>query len=130
MESHLTVTRLRAASTTSNQKGAPQAMTKTFDEIVNILDKDGAISDERAQALIDAHGPMTSDEKKQIAVMLRMKSALRPPEPAQGESEMVDEPAAVTLEDYIQALSVLDSSDASEHEKQEARRVKDAYESE
>jgi hypothetical protein len=105
-------------------------MTKTFDEIANVLDEDGTISDERAQALIDAHGPMTSDEKKQLAVMLRMKSALRPPEPGQDESEVVGEPAAVTLEDYIQALSVLDSSDASEHEKQEAQRVKDAYENE
>lgn len=105
-------------------------MTKTFDEIVNVLEEDGAISDERAQALIEAHGPMTSDEKKQIAVMLRMKSALRSLEPDRSESEAVDEPAAVTLEDYIQALSVLDSSDASEHEKQEAQRVKDAYENE
>jgi hypothetical protein len=105
-------------------------MTKTFDEIVNVLNEDGAISDERAQALIDAHGPMTPEEKKQIAVMMRMKSALRPRAPDQAEAGAADEPTTVTLEDYIQALSVLDSSDASELEKQEAQRVKDTYESE
>lgn len=103
-------------------------MTKTFDEIMKVLDEDGTISDGQAQALIDTHGPITPEEKRKIAAALRMQSASGPRVPDEGESEAGEAPAAVTFEDYLLALSVLDSSDTTELEKQDAQRVKDAYE--
>ncbi len=108
-------------------------MTKTFDELMKILEEKGAIPDEEATRLIKEHGPLTDDEKKDLAAAIRMKRALT----QGGEKKEKDEdekqpPAAkeeVSMDDYLQALSVLDSDAASPEDKEKAQKIKEQFES-
>ncbi len=96
-------------------------MSKSFDAIMKALEAQGDITDDAARAIIEEHGPLTDEEKRQVAAAIKMKRALggQPPEAGKGE---------VSLDDYIQALSVLDAEDASEDDKQKARQVRDRFE--
>ena len=95
-------------------------MTKAFDEIMKIIEDEGQIADEKAKAIIAEHGELEADEKKQIASAIKMKKSLSKPDDDIGE---------VSMEDYMQALSVLDSDDATDEERQKAQAVKDKFES-
>ncbi len=108
-------------------------MSRTFDELMKVLEEKGEIPDEQARAIIAEHGPLSDDEKKQIAAAIRMKKALTgqgTAQPSAAEtSKLGEEAAEVSIDDYLQALSVLDSSDSSEEEKQQARRIVERFES-
>lgn len=136
-------------------------MTKTFDEMMKLLEEKGGIADEEGAKLIKEHGALTDDEKKDLAAAIRMRKALtkpaEAPKPAEGEKKdgaadaekkdekpaegsapaadakpaeaKKDEPAEVTMDDYLQALSVLDAEDASKEDKEKAEKVKERFES-
>jgi hypothetical protein len=96
-------------------------MTKAFDEIMKIIGEKGEIPDEKAKEIITEHGALTADEKKEVAAAIRMKKALTGKEqPTSGDE--------ITLEDYMAALSVLDSDGASEEDRKKAQQVKDKFE--
>ena len=95
-------------------------MTKAFDEIMKVVEEEGQIADEKAKAIIAEHGKLTDEEKKQIASAIKMKRSLSKPDDDIGE---------VSMEAYMQALSVLDSDDASADEKKKAQAIKDKFES-
>ncbi len=127
-------------------------MTKTFDEMMKVLEEKGAISEEDGKKLIEAHGPLTDDEKKDLAAAIKMKRALSKPaagvaegekqddkpdsKPAEGEKQD-EKPAAapaapaeeVSMDDYLQALSVLDSEAATKEDKEKAEKIKAKFES-
>lgn len=140
-------------------------MSKTFDEMMKLLEEKGGIAEEEGAKLIKEHGPLTDDEKKDLAAAIRMRKALtkpaEAPKPAEGEKkdgtteadkkdekpaegekkddkpagdakpseEKKDEASEATMDDYLQALSVLDSDDASKEDKEKAEKVKEKFES-
>ncbi len=107
-------------------------MSRTFDELMKVLEEKGEIPDEQARAIIAEHGPLSDEEKKQIAAAIRMKKALTAksaPSPAAAPQPAGEQAAEVSMDDYLQALSILDSSEASEEEKQQARRIVERFES-
>jgi hypothetical protein len=103
-------------------------MTKTFDELMKILEEKGTISEEEGANLIKEHGALTDEEKKNLAAALRMKRALSKdaPKPADGTPATDEE---VSMDDYLQALSVLDSEAASAEDKANAQTIKEKFES-
>jgi hypothetical protein len=107
-------------------------MTKTFDELMKMLEDKGAIPDDEATRLIKEHGPLTDDEKKDLAAAIKMKKALTPggekkdKEEGEKKAEATEE---VSMDDYLNALSVLDSEAASQEEKAKAQKVKEQFES-
>jgi hypothetical protein len=119
-------------------------MTKTYDELIKLLDEKGSIPDEDAARLIKEHGPLEDEEKKKIASAIKMAKALRPSDDkdkgqaGKGEESGKDigdkkEEASgdgeVTMDDYLLALSILDSDEASKEEKEKAQKAKDKFES-
>lgn len=112
-------------------------MSKTFDELMKVLEEKGEIPDDTAKKLIEEHGPLSDEEKKQIAAAIKMKKALtgdEKKEEAKGEDKDAEEDkdqkdAEVTMDDYLQALSVLDSEDAGDDEKEQAKKVREQFES-
>ncbi len=118
-------------------------MSKTFDELMKVLDEKGEIPDEVAEKTIKEHGPLSDDEKKQLAAAIKMKKALtKGDDKGKDDKEKKDDKAGkddkdkkdddkaeVSMDDYLKALSVLDSEEASKEEKEKAQKAKDAFES-
>jgi hypothetical protein len=120
-------------------------MSKSFDALMKILEQKGAIPDEDAAKVLKENGPLTDEEKKQVAAAIKMKKALTKSDDkkddkdkdAKKEEKKDDKPAdkdkkageEVTLDDYLQALSVLDSDDSSKEDKEKAQKAKDKFES-
>ena len=117
-------------------------MSKSFDAIMKVIEETGEIPDEKAKTIITENGPLEADEKKQIAAAIKMRKQLQAsaatkkkddkeggdkPDAAakEGDKKADDE---VTMDDYLQALSVLDSEGATEEEKKKAQAVKDKFE--
>jgi len=121
-------------------------MSKSFDEIMKVIEETGGIPDDKAKAIITEHGPLEADEKKQIATTIKMRKQLQgsaaqkkddKPDTAkegedkpEAEAKEADKKAdnEVTMDDYIQALSVLDAEDSTEDEKKKAQAVKEKFE--
>jgi hypothetical protein len=121
-------------------------MTQTYDEMMKVLDEKGTIAEEDGAKLIKEHGPLTDEEKKNLAAAIKMKKALTKPaeakakdgdKPNEKKEEKKDEKLAdekkeeadeVSMDDYLQALSVLDSEDASKEDKEKAQKNKDKFE--
>jgi hypothetical protein len=97
-------------------------MGKSFDAIMEIVQKEGKIDDDKAKEIIAEHGPLSDDEKKQVASAIKMKKAL------EGKDEGKKDADEVSMDDYIRALSVLDSEGASEEEKKKAEEIKAKFE--
>lgn len=131
-------------------------MSKTFDELMKVLEDKGTVPEEEATKIIKEHGALSDEEKHQVAAAIRMKKSLsaaiahdldKPKEkPAEekkeadkkdGDTKPADkkeddkkkESEEVTLEDYMSALSVMDSEDASKEDKEKAQKIKDKFES-
>lgn len=121
-------------------------MSKSFDALMKILEQKGSIPDEDAKAAIKENGPLSEEEKKQVAAAIKMKKALtksddkkdeKKDDKADDKDKKDDKPAdkdkkepeEVTLDDYLQALSVLDTDGASKEDKEKAQKVKDKFES-
>ena len=107
-------------------------MSKTFDELMKVLEKKGVIPDEDALATIKEHGPLTDEEKKQVAAAIKMKKALTKSDDKKDDKDKKDEKkddGEITLDDYLQALSVLDSDEATKEDKDKAQKAKDKFES-
>ena len=120
-------------------------MGKAFDELMKLLDEKGEIPDAEAKKIIEEHGVLSDEEKKQMAAAIKMKKALtekkddKKPEAKDGGKADADKkddkksdddvPDEVSMEDYIQALSILDSEDASAEEKAQAEKIKEKFES-
>jgi hypothetical protein len=120
-------------------------MTQTYDEMMKVLEEKGSIAEEDGAKLIKEHGPLTDEEKKNLAAAIKMKKALTKPaevkkeeakdgdkpdekkeeKPADKKKEETDE---ISMDDYLQALSVLDSEDASKEDKEKAQKAKDKFE--
>jgi hypothetical protein len=106
-------------------------MTQAFDEIMKRIESAGTVSDEDAEKLIAEHGPLTNEEKKQLADSLK-KAESKGEEKSVGEKKAepeAEESADVTMEEYLNALATLDSSDVSDEEKASATKIKDRFES-
>ncbi len=97
-------------------------MGKSFDAIMEIVQKEGKIDDDKAKEIIAEHGPLSDEEKKQVASAIKMKKAL------EGKEEDKKSGDEVSMDDYIQALSVLDSEGASEEDKKKAEEIKAKFE--
>lgn len=116
-------------------------MSKTYDEMMKLLDEKGSIPDEEAAKLIKESGPLDEEEKKKIAAAIKMSKVLnkgddkdkdaKKADEAQAKEEKKDKPSdgEVTMDDYLQALSVLDSDEASKEDKEKAQKAKDKFES-
>jgi hypothetical protein len=105
-------------------------MTQAFDEIMKRIDSTGTIANEEAEKLIAEHGPLTDDEKKRLAEALKKaesKGEEKPADEPKPEQEASEE-ADVTMEEYLNALATLDSSDVSDEEKARAAKLKDRFE--
>lgn len=99
-------------------------MSKSYDAIMKILEDKGEIADEDAKKIITEHGALTDEEKKQVAAAIRMSKVLK----KKGE-ESTDTPGEVSMDAYLNALSTLDSEEATAEEKEKAKKVKEAFES-
>jgi hypothetical protein len=97
-------------------------MGKSFDAIMEVIQKEGKVDDDKAKAIITEHGPLSDDEKKQVASAIRMKKAL------EGKDDEKKDKEEVSMDDYIEALSVLDSEGASEEDKKKAEEIKAKFE--
>ncbi len=107
-------------------------MSKTFDELMKILEAKGEIPTAEAEKVIKEHGALSEDEKKQVAAAIKMNKALTKPDDKDKKDEKQDDKGKsdeATLDDYMQALSVLDATDASKEDKEKAQKVKDKFES-
>lgn len=106
-------------------------MSKTFDELMKVLEEKGEIPDETAKKLIEEHGPLSDEEKKQMAAAIRMKKALAKEKKTgdKADAEKQEEDDGVSMDDYLLALSALDSEDASEDEKKKAKQIIEKFES-
>jgi hypothetical protein len=102
-------------------------MSKSFDEIMKVIEEEGGIPDEKAKAIITEHGQLSAAEKKQVASAIRMNKALKGKKD-EGDSAESDDADEVSMEDYLQALGTLDSEDASAEEKKEAQAIIDKFE--
>lgn len=115
-------------------------MSKTYDEIMKVLEEKGAIADADAEKLIKEHGALSEEEKKNVAAAIKMKKALssgddkgKEKDKAKDDKPKDDKGKAdadeVSMDDYLKALSVLDSDDASKEDKEKAKKAKDKFES-
>ena len=110
-------------------------MSKTYDEIMKVLEEKGAIADADAEKLIKEHGALSDEEKKNVAAAIKMKKALtssgdkgKDKDKAKDDKGKADADE-VSMDDYLKALSVLDSDDASKEDKEKAKKAKDKFES-
>ena len=115
-------------------------MTKTFDEMMKILEEKGTIAEDEGTKLIKEHGALTDEEKKDLAAAIKMKKALtkdgeKKEEEKKDGDKKEDKPAEaskesdeVSMDDYLQALSILDSEDASKDDKEKAQKIKEKFE--
>jgi hypothetical protein len=110
-------------------------MTKTYDEMMKLLDEKKSIPDDEAARLIQEHGPLDDEEKKKIAAAIKMAKALGKSEDKaedrdKDHKEKKDEPsdAEITMDDYLVALSILDADAASKEDREKAQKVKDKFE--
>ncbi|NDJ54693.1 MAG: hypothetical protein GYB68_16620 [Chloroflexi bacterium] len=100
-------------------------MSKTFDELMKVLDEKGKIEDEVAKKIIEEHGALSDEEKKQLASAIKMKKALTE---SKDDADKKDD-GEVGMDDYLAALSVMDSDDASEEDKKKAKEAIEKFES-
>jgi len=110
-------------------------MTKTFDEMMKILEEKGTIAEDEGTKLIKEHGALTDEEKKDLAAAIKMKKALTKDGEKKDGDKKEDKPAEaskesdeVSMDDYLQALSILDSEDASKEDKEKAQKIKEKFE--
>lgn len=115
-------------------------MSKTFDELMKILEEKGTLSEEDGKKTIAEHGALTDDEKKDLAAAIKMRKALadqkapkdgdKKPEGAEAEKKTDEsKKEEVSMDEYLQALSVLDSDSASAEDKEKAKKTKEQFES-
>jgi hypothetical protein len=127
-------------------------MSKTYDAMMKLLDEKGSIPDDEAARLIKENGPLDEEERKKVAAAIKMAKALsksddkdkasknvaegKGEQPAgenknEARDEKKDKPSGddLTMDDYLRALSVLDSDEASKEDKERAQKVKDKFES-
>jgi DNA-directed RNA polymerase subunit H (RpoH/RPB5) len=104
-------------------------MSKTYDELLKILDEKGEIPDETAKSIIKEHGALSDEEKKSVAAAIKMKKALTPKDNKKDDKkEDKKDSEEVSMDDYLKALSVLDSEGASKEDKAKAQKAKDTFE--
>lgn len=106
-------------------------MSKTYDELMKILEEKGEIPDEEAKKIIKEHGALEEEEKKKVAAAIKMKKALtKSDDKKDGDKDKKDgESDEVTMDDYLKALSDVDSEDASEEDKKKAKAIIEKFES-
>ncbi len=90
-------------------------MSQAFDEAMKLLDKQGMVSDAEIQALVAQHGDMTEDEHVSLSVEIyeRVNSGR----------------VQITLEQYLEATKVLDSTDPGSPAYKKAEAIALAFES-
>ena len=111
-------------------------MSKTLDELMKVLDEKGEIPDETAKTLIKEHGDLSADEKKELAAAIKMKKALTKDKDKKDDDKKDDgkkddgkkDDDEVSMDDYLEALSILDSDDASKEDKEKAKKTKEKFE--
>ncbi len=105
-------------------------MSKTYDELMKLLEDKGEIPDEEAKKIIKEHGALEDEEKKQVAAAIKMKKALTKDDKKDGDKDKKDgDSDEVTMDDYLKALSDVDSEDASEEDKKKAKAIIEKFES-
>jgi uncharacterized protein YfbU (UPF0304 family) len=105
-------------------------MSKTYDELMKILEEKGEIPDEEAKKIIKEHGALEDEEKKQVAAAIKMKKALTKGDDKKDDKDKKDgDSDEVTMDDYLKALSDVDSEDASEEDKKKAKAIIEKFES-
>lgn len=90
-------------------------MSATFDELKKLLAKQGTLSEEDINTAIAAHGALSEDERAKI------EAERYEAERAKGQK--------ITLEQYLEASKVLDSTAEGSPEYTKALALVEAYES-
>jgi hypothetical protein len=105
-------------------------MSKSFDELLKVLETKGEIPTTEAEKIIKEHGALSDEEKKQVAAAIKMKKALtKSDDKDKKDDNDKGKSDEVTFDDYMQALSTLDADGASKEDKDKAQKIKDKFES-
>lgn len=90
-------------------------MSETYTKLKEMLDKQGALSNEDIEKLIAAHGEMTAEE------ITLLEAERHEKERAKTEK--------ITMEQYLEASKVLDTAAEGSDEYTKALKIVEAYES-
>ena len=105
-------------------------MSKSFDELLKVLETKCEIPTAEAEKIIKEHGALSDEEKKQVAAAIKMKKALtKSDDKDKRDDKDKGKSDEVTFDDYMQALSTLDADGASKEDKDKAQKAKDKFES-
>jgi transcription elongation GreA/GreB family factor len=88
-------------------------MTDTFDKLKARLDEKGDLTDEEVVRMVAEHGEMTAEENMDLSAAIHEKRRV-----AQ---------ATVTMEQFLEANEVLDTTDENSAEYKAAQKIVDAF---
>jgi transcription elongation GreA/GreB family factor len=88
-------------------------MTEAFDKLKALLEEKGDLSDEDIAKMIAEHGEMTAEENMDLSAAIHEKRRV-----AQ---------ATVTMEQFLEANEVLDTTDENSAEYKAAQKIVDAF---
>lgn len=89
-------------------------MSETFDKLKAQLDQQGSLNEADINKAIEAHGPMTAEERAQLDAAVHEKTR--------------EKDKKITMEQYLEASKVLDSAAEGSPEYQKALEIVEAYE--
>jgi hypothetical protein len=109
-------------------------MSKSFDELLKLLEEKKTLSREDVEKVTKEHGDLSDEEKTKLAARAKEleKEAKEKEEKKEEEKKEEKKDAKgeeVSMDEYLQALSVMDSDDESEEAKAKAKKVIEAFES-
>jgi hypothetical protein len=90
-------------------------MTETFDKLKALLEEKGALTDEEITNMVGAHGEMTPEENMELSAQIH-------------ERKRAQE-TTVTMEQYLEAMKVLDTAAEGSREYQQAEEIVNKFES-
>lgn len=88
-------------------------MTETFDKLTAMLEEKGILTDDEVAKMIAEHGEMTAEENMELSAALHEKKRASQ--------------ATVTMEQFLEANKVLDSSNENSDEYKAAQKIVDAF---
>lgn len=91
-------------------------MSQTFDKLKELLAKQNTLSDDDIEKMVSEHGAMTDEERVTL-------------EAEKLEAEKKNKGDTITMDQYLEALKVLDSAEEGSEEYKKAEALVDKYES-
>ena len=90
-------------------------MTETFDKLKALLEEKGTLTDEEITTMVSAHGEMTPEENMELSAQIH-------------ERKRAQE-TTITMEQYLEAMKVLDTAAEGSPEYQKAEEIVNKFES-